>query len=137
MCSVYQPRYFRLRYEPGFTDDLVAAVLAGYREWLQWVQTTLDSWDSVPHRAKLPKPSCTISAPELSDDTRMISVRIDGDPITHGALMTFEDGVPLTLYRHLPREARRLLKVGYENHDLQALNRPALEWHEAIQSAAE
>lgn len=62
----------------------------------------------------------------------MISVRLEGDPITHGALMMFEDGVPLTLYRHIPRERREGLQVGYENQDLLALNSPALAWQDAL-----
>lgn len=128
----YPPRYFRLRYEPEFTDDMIAAVREGYREWKEWVEKTLRTWSDVPHRAKLPKPNYTIGEPELSADHKMISVRLEGDPITHGALMTFEDGVPLTLYRHIPRERRDGLKVGYENQDLTALNSPALAWQDAL-----
>lgn len=104
----------------------VKAILSGRHGW------PLRTWTDVPHRAKLPKPCYTFSEPEISDDGKIITVRIEGDPITHGALMTFEDGVPLTLYRHIPRERRHGLKIGYENQDLTALNSPPLEWQDAL-----
>jgi hypothetical protein len=130
--STYGPRYFRLLYSPGFSEELFEAVRKGHAEWISWMQETLRTWETVAHRAKLPKPTYVVGELELSPDGRMISVRLEGDPVTHGALMLFEDGVPLMLYRHIPKELRRSLKVGYENSDYQALNRPALVWQDAI-----
>jgi hypothetical protein len=58
----------------------------------------------------------------------MTSVRLEGDPITHGALMTFEDGVPLTLYRHIRASVATDSKLDTKIR----LNSPALAWQDAL-----
>lgn len=117
--SSYPRRYFRLRYERGWDAPLVEIVVTGYREWLEWAKSVLQTWSEVPHRAKLPKPTYRFGEPSLSEDSKVITIPIDGDPITHGAMMVFEDGVPPSLYIHLPIEVLGEIELLYDNPGLQ------------------
>jgi hypothetical protein len=129
MTAGFHPRYFHVRCRSGFDEELLAAVVKGYAEWRAWVDETLAGWETDEYRKRLPKPDYKISEPTLSDDRSTVTVTLDGDPHTYGAMKTFEDGVPLHFYVYIPSSKLPDIEIAYENEDFLGLGRAALQWH--------
>ena len=121
-------RYFLLRCREGWDDAAYEMVRKAYGQWVAWADEVLATWEEVPHRAKLPKPTYIFGAPVLSENGSVISISIGGDPITQGALMIFEDGLPALLYAELPDEVLACLEVAYVNTDPEVLADPEPQW---------
>jgi hypothetical protein len=128
--STYEARFFHIRSRQGFDETLRAAIAKGYESWLEWVASTLQTWGDVPHRANLPKPDYQITPPMLSNDGRTLTIRVEGDPGTHGAMMLIEDPALEMLIAYVPEYRLGEIEVAYENEDLKAFGQPSLTWRQ-------
>jgi hypothetical protein len=116
----YNARYFRLRYLEGFTDEMVSLIAEGYEEWKQIVRSAIAEWNTHGIRDTQP-PDYIFGDVGLSVDRTVVSIKIEGDPHSYGALKLFEDGVPRRLFKKLPIEVLERTEMAYENL---AMNHP-------------
>ena len=110
----YNPRFFRLRYAPGFTEEMLRLIREGYSEWQDRIRSTIAQWETKGIKRTEP-PEYTFREIELSPDRTVASIKIEGDPRSYGALKLFEDGVPQDLFYKLPREVQKHTEMSYEN----------------------
>lgn len=127
--SAYHARFYHLRSARPFTEELVTDVRRGVASWRDWVNEVLAGWEDHERRKLLPKPTYAIEEPTLSPDRKTITIKIMGDPITHGAMMLFEDQIPPQIYAHIPSALRGEIEIAYENSDFRELGQTELRWH--------
>lgn len=126
--SDYPSRFFHIRSRDRFDSDLVNAIEKGYAEWIEWVETTVRNWASAPQNASLEKPNYQISPLTLSSDGRVATIKVEGDPKSHRAMMLIEDPAIEMLIAYIPAERLPHLEVAYENEELKKWGQPALTW---------
>jgi hypothetical protein len=119
-------RYVELRRRDGWDAESFARASESYEDWRTWANGVLSKWSDVPHRAVLPKPSYIFGDPVVVEDGRTIRIAIDGDPVTHGALMTIEDALPAFLVAALEANGLTNVEVRYMNRDLEDWKRKNL-----------
>lgn len=124
---MYCTRYFRIRHKTGFDVEDISRIVAAYRRWCMNVQSRIDDWDARGMRG-VPRPSYLLGDPRTSDDHRLITISIDGEPGSYGVLKLFEDGVPPELLEELRDEVLDSIEVSYEN---EAMGLSANDWFPA------
>jgi hypothetical protein len=110
-------RFFRLRHPKGFSNELVDMITARYRAWCDAVHARVTHWPLLGIK-NTPAPDYIFGDLVLSADRKLLSVRIEGDPGSYGALKLFEDGVPEELTLNIPVEMLMDVETSYENPTL-------------------
>ena len=91
------------------------SVREGYDEWYRRTIEMLARWNEDPANGGAPEPSYSIGEPVLSDDRKVLSIEISGDPKSYAGFKSVEDGFPSWIYAYVPKERRSELQKCYEN----------------------
>ena len=108
-------RYFKLKCDSGFDEELLQLIRQGYEEWRRWTMETLSKWTEDPANGGTPQPMYSFGEPLLSEDGKVLSIEISGDPVSYAGFKSVEDGFPTWIYSHVPKERRLTLLKCYEN----------------------
>lgn len=95
-------REFLIRHRTGFSEQHVAAIRESLERWKQWLTEQVASWATRGVPGTNP-PQYVFHPLRVSDEGRLVSIAIEGDPGSYAALKRFEDGVPIELIEALPR----------------------------------
>jgi hypothetical protein len=117
--TAYPTRYVELHRRDGWDAESFHRAKASHDAWRAWANGVLSTWREVPHRAALPRPDYTFGDPYLVEDGQTIRIAIDGDPLTHGAFMIFEDSLPPLLTGFLEENQLADVEVRYINRELE------------------